>query len=147
MNDGEYPQPLIRTTEFRVPVLAGCKTARLRPVATLFAGTTLAQVETLVNVANVGDTDVTVQFEETDSYLNGPFNDIGPNMAVVHGGQQTTTLFPKHKYLQLKGTTGTGEVHVKLASQLKFDELGFAKNDGGYPSSLWKANYPPWTSL
>lgn len=149
---GEYPQPLQRTTEIRSPVIAGLVTARLRPVTAIISGTTIAgsnvpDSSTLATIKNQSNVTLTLQFQETNDYVNGPFNASGVSVTIAPRGQATTLLYPKSNYLELKGLTGTGAVSVQLSSQIQFDAIAFDKTDARDSSGLWNANYPAWSKL
>jgi hypothetical protein len=144
---GEYPQPLLRVTNVKIPVIDGCKTARLRAVQTLSSGTTFADASTQVLVKNTGNAQVSIQFQASNDYTNGPYTTLGGTVTVKPLGQATTTIFPNQKFLEVKGTSGTGAVDIQLSSQIRFDQLGFDRNDGSYPSSLWSGNLPGWSTL
>lgn len=144
---GEYAQPLTRNTEVRIPVIAGLVTSRLRSCVALANGTTFADSATQALIKNTGNTQVTLQFQETDDYVDGPFTATGGAVTIKPLGQVTTTIYPKQAYLELKGLTGTGAVNVRLSSQIQFKELAFDKTDGRSPSSLWQANLQSWSSL
>jgi len=143
---GEYAQPLTRTTEVRVPIIAGCVTARLRSLEFPTGGSE-TDADTQVLFKNTGDTQITVQFQETDDHVNGPFNHVGQSVTLIPGGQSTIDITPSLAFLELAGLSGTGEVNVRISSQIQFQELGFDKTEGRYPSSLWKADYPGWSTL
>jgi hypothetical protein len=142
---GEYPQPITRPTEIRVPAIAGFVTARLRPMHTVSNGTTFSDTNTQALIRNVGSTQVTVGFRESPDYTAGPFT-LLPQATLKPGGQTTLALFPKQKYLELRGLTGTGAVSVRLNSQIQFEELGFDKLDPN-ASGYQNANYAGWSTL
>jgi hypothetical protein len=144
---GEYPQPLLRTTNVKIPIVGGCVTGRLRSAHTLVSGSTPSDAATLVLVKNTSNAQVSIAFQNSDDYVNGPFTQVGGQMTVKPLGQATQTIYPKQKFLEVKGITGTGAVDIQLSSQIRFEELGFDRGDGSYPSSLWKANLESWNSL
>jgi hypothetical protein len=144
---GEYPQPLLRTTELRVPVIAGLVTGRLRSIQATFNGSTSSDQAVLVNVKNTGSASLTVMFSDTNDYVNGPFVQNGGVMTIAPLGNATNVIYPKLKYLEFIGVTGTGYAHVKLTSQLRFDECAFDRTEGRASALLWDDNQPGWSTL
>jgi hypothetical protein len=144
---GEYGQPTTRTTEVHAPVVNGLVTVRLRANGTLPQDNNDQLSTTQVRLVNSGLTDVTAKLRECDDYVNGPFTDLGTAQALVPGGQKTQTVYPKRQYMELAGTTGTGEVKMTVISQIRYDELGFAKTDGQYPQGITGSNVPGWSAL
>ena len=145
---GEYPNPQTRQTEVHAPVVNGLVTVRLRANGTLPQDTNDQLSATQVRLVNEGVTSVTAKLRECDDYVNGPFTNLGTPQALVPGGQTTQTVFPKRQYLELAGTTGTGEVKMTVISQVKYSELGFSKTDGQYPQGIvGTPNIPGWSAL
>lgn len=144
---GEYPQPMTRQTVVQAPVVNGLVTARLRSNGTLPQDASDQLSSTQVRFENTGAVAVTAKVRETDDYVNGPFTDLGTAQALVPGGQKTQTVFPRRKYLELAGTSGTGEVKMTVISQIRYDDLAFAKTDGQYPQGIVGSNIAGWSSL
>ena len=144
---GEYAQPLLRTTELRVPVIAGLVTGRLRAVSVGFNGSTTSNQAAFVNVKNTCATALTVKFSDTDDYINGPFTQDGGVMTIAPLGNASNVIYPDQKYLEFIGVTGTGYAHVKVSSQIQFEECAFDRTDGRASSLLWDAIQPGWSTL
>jgi hypothetical protein len=144
---GEYGQPLTRTTLVQAPVVNGLVTVRLRANGTLPQDSNDNLSATQVRLENTGAVSVSAKLRECDDYINGPFTNIGSTQALVPGGQVTQTIYPRRQYLELAGTTGTGEVKMTVISQIRYSELGFAKTDGQYPQGIVGSNVPGWSSL
>jgi len=146
-NPGEYGQPLIRTTEVHAPVVAGTKTVRLRANGTLPQDNNDPLSTTHVRVINSGGTVIGCQLQECDDYVNGPFTNIGSAMTIVPLGQKDQVIYPKRQYLEVKGLTGSGEIKMTIASQIRYSEMAFDKSDGQYPQGIVGNNIPGWSSL
>jgi hypothetical protein len=144
---GEYGQPLSRHTEVHAPVVSSLVTVRLRANGTLPQDSSDQLSSTQVRLINSGNVSVGAKLRETDDYVNGPFSDLGTTQTLVPGGQKLQTVFPRRQYLELVGTTGTGEVKMTVISQIRYEKLGFAKTDGQYPQGITNSNVPGWSSL
>lgn len=135
-NSGEYPMPLVRTTNVNIPIVSGYVTGRLRTEAVSVSGYGLNTA--MVVLENVGTTSFTVQMRETPHYVSGPFSNIGPAVALVPSGQKTLTITPIRDILEFRGVTGSGELRAQLSSQLRWEHMAFDKTETNYPSSLAK---------
>lgn len=146
---GEYGQPQTRHQEIRVPAVPSFTTARLEAVPTVSdLGTNQELYQTSVLLQNTGDKSVTVQLKQTDSWVSGPRENIGPAVELVPSGARSFTIYPDQKYLEL-WSSGTNSSTVRLAvdSRLRWSVLGFNRTDTNYPDVLWEADVPDAGSL
>lgn len=141
---GEYAQPLLRVTHVKTPIVNGCKTVRLRTNISSGTSTPDGQVQMLVK--NTGSSQVSLGVSQSNDYVNGPFTSIS-DITVAPAGQAQVVISPFQKFLEIRGTSGTGMVDIQLSSQIKFDRLAFDKSDVNYPQSLWAADLPGWSTL
>ena len=144
MYPGEYTQPIPRVTNLQIPVVASFVTGRLRAqemvsgAATgyIFGGSGYADNTTVAIVENVGLTSFTVQLQETtDRTVSGPRTVIAGPLTVVPDGRKTVTFIPTQQYLEVKSTSGDGQLRLQLQSKIRWDVLGFAKDDPFYPTT------------
>jgi len=145
---GEYPQPLLRTTNVKCPVVAGYVTARLQVQG---APGTIAVSgyadNTVMVLAQSAGSNCQFRLQQTNDYTSGPWEWLGVAQALVPGGQKTYTVTPRQKYIEVKGLAGTGAVNFQLSSRLKWDVLGFDKTDPFYPPFLWNAKTPTTSAV
>jgi hypothetical protein len=132
---GEYPQPLTRVTTLQCPVVSGYSTGRLKLQDIPVSGT--SDLLSHFTVENVGSTSVSVQLRASNS-TGGPWTNVGSSTALAIGGRSTFSATAPQRYIEVHGTSGSGEVRLQIASKLRWDELGFSKTDASYPTSLWQ---------
>lgn len=150
---GEYPQPLSRTGFVNCPIVTdgtASTTARLRAVNMSVTGTANWN-ENMVKffIENTGASACTVQVVNTsDRTSSGIRANVGSAISLAAGGHQTSVLYPTQQYLEVTGTSGNSTVRIQLESRLRWQELGFAKDDPYYPTALWKPiNEPTFAQL
>lgn len=144
---GEYPQPLIRTTNVQCPVVAGYVTARLQVQGNpKIALSGFVDNTTMVEVHNTGAANAAFFLLGTDDYISGPRENLitvnAGTASVVREGHTTLSIKPRHNYLEVKGFSGTSALRMQFSSRLKWDELGFDKTDPFYPPFLWNVKTP-----
>lgn len=147
----EYPQPLVRVTHVFCPVVNGYATARLRRQDPIFVSGSIGVSEDNANaqvtLKNQGSASVTVQLKQsyvtdppgTDSSGNpsGTRMNVGSAVALVPGGQKTLNVIPFQPFLEVYGTAGgPSNVHVQIASKVRWDAMAFDKSDTLYPAEL-----------
>ena len=138
MYSSEYAQPLPRKTTLQIPMVADHVTGRLR-AQEIYAGSGQNDYTTQVLVENTGLTQFIVQLQETNLRgISGARTTIGPAVTLVPGGRNTYTILPTKRYLEVTSTRGDGKLRMQLESQVRWDELGFAKDDPFYPVELWE---------
>ncbi len=160
---GEYPQPLIRTTNVQCPVVAGYVTARLQrqgelgQVVVAATGTATGTLSgfsdnlTMVSVHNTGPQNVAFFLQGCNDYISGPRENLitvnSGTASVVRDGHTTLAVYPRHTYLEVKGFSGTSAVRMQLNSRLRWDQMGFDKTDPFHPPFLWNNRNPLTTSV
>lgn len=146
MKPGEYSQPLPRKTFVQVPVISGYVASRLRRVDSVSPVISGGETNMLVTFENVGPTQFAVLLRETDDRsISGTRYNLMSAVSVVPGGQYTSQLTGGVRpFLEVfcTGTT-TGFLRLQIDSQTTWNELGFAKDDPFYPTSLWQAKVVP----
>lgn len=146
---GEYPQPLLRTTNVKSPVVAGYVTARLQvqgdPGTVAVSG--YADNTATILAENVGENTCAFRLQQTNDYTSGPWEWLGNAQSLVPQGRTTFTVVPRQKYVEVKGLTGTSVVHSQISSRLRWDILGFDKTDPVYPPFLWQAKSPTTSAV
>lgn len=145
---GEYPQPLVRTQIIQVPVVSGSVTARLEvhPDPVRISG--YENNTTLFTLENSGNTSFTMQLKETDDRtVSGARSNIGAAVTLVPLGERTLSLIPSKKYLEVWGTSGDGRLRMQIASKLRWNVLGFNKDDFGYPRRISEPGGVPTPDL
>lgn len=155
INPGEYPQPLLRTTNVQCPVVSGYITARLQVQGDLVHSATADTLvesgyvdnTTLVTVENTGQNSFSMQLLGTNDYTSGPRENVGAVQTLVPLGRTMYSVTPRHTYLEVKGITGTSALRMQLSSRLRWDELGFDKTDPFYPAPLWNVKNPIATAV
>lgn len=155
INPGEYPQPLVRTTNVQCPVVGGYYTARLQVQGDLVHSATADGLNesgyvdntTMVVVENTGQNAFTMQLVGTNDYTSGPRENVGAAKTLVPLGRTTYSVVPRHTYLEVRGLAGTSTLRMQLSSRLKWDELGFDKTDAFYPPFLWNVKNPIATAV
>jgi hypothetical protein len=129
-----------------VPVISGYVTSRLY-ATDWFAPTISGTPETtaLVTFENVGNTQFSVLLRETDDRsVSGTRYNLMGAVAVVPGGQKTSSITNRRPYMELYCTgTTTGNLRMQIDSQRQWNELGFAKDDPYYPPQLFQAKEVP----
>jgi hypothetical protein len=149
---GEYPQPLIRTTNVQCPVVAGYVTARLQVQGNPKIATSgFVDNTTLVEVHNTGQQTAAFFLLGTDDYVSGPRENLitvnAGTASVVRDGHTTLSIRPRHNYLEVKGFSGTSAMRMQFSSRLKWDVLGFDRTDAFYPPGLYTAKSPLTTAV
>lgn len=145
---GEYPQPLLRTTNVQCPVVSGYVTARLQVTGEpKISISGFVDNTTQVTVTNTGENTVAMRLQGTDDYASGPREWVGAAQSLVPKGRTAYSVTPRHTYLEVVGQSGTSTVHLQLSSRLKWNELGFAKTDPFYPPFLYQAKSPLTTAV
>jgi len=147
---GEYPQPLVRTTNVQCPVVGGYITARLQvqgdltqsATASTLTGSGYVDNTTMVTVENTGLNTFSMQLLGTNDYTSGPREDVGTIKTLVPNGRTVYSVVPRHTYLEVKGVSGTAALRMQLSSRLRWDALGFDKTDPFYPPQLVNAKNP-----
>ena len=140
---GEYPQPLLRTTNVQVPVIGGYVTSRLQVMGEpVQPASGWVENTTMVVMENTGAQAVTVRLQGCNDYVSGPREWVGAAQTVVPSGRTSYSVTPRHTYLEIKGISGTSAVRMQLSSRLKWNELGFDKTDPFYPPVLFNAKNP-----
>jgi hypothetical protein len=147
---GEYPQPLIRTTNVQCPVLGGYITARLQVQGNPVHSATgdglnesgYVDNTTMVVVENTGRNTCAMRLLGTNDYTSGPRENVGAAQTLVPSGRVSYNVVPRHTYLEVSGLSGTTTLRMQLSSRLRWDELGFDKTDAFYPPSLVSAKNP-----
>lgn len=137
MFPGEYPQPALRLTTVQVPMVSGYATARLRWQGSPVSGYgNRVEHTTQVLVENTGLNPFTVQLQETDDRsVSGARTNLGAATALVASGRHQFSVTPSQAYLEAWCTAdGPGELKLQLASQLRWDILGFSDDDPFYPT-------------
>lgn len=87
-----------------------------------------------VIVENVGDTNFTVQLTETsDRTISGTRDNLGSAYALVPGGRRVYNVLPVKEYVEVKSTSGDGQLRLQLESKLRWNQLGFNDDDPFYP--------------
>lgn len=147
MYPGEYPQPLSRKTVVQCPVVSGYVAARLQ-AQEYHAPVVSGYSETAVQATfqNVGNTWIEVQLRETsDASITGTRYNLGDAVMLCPGGHAVKQMtFGKRKYLEVLCTgTTTGALKLELDSQARWTEMGFAKDDPYFATSLWQAKAYP----
>jgi len=148
-NAGEYVATP-RKTLFQCPVIAGYTTGRLVSSATLSSGT-IANTLMMGFFENESNVAVSVQLQQcNDRTPTGTRTNVGAVVALAAYGQKTVTFQPTQQYLEVNGTSGTGNIRLTLDGQVKYSECAFSKDElagtGGqfYPIQVWgPANLPP----
>ena len=83
-----------------------------------------------VIVENVGDTQFTVQLTETsDRTISGTRDTLGSAYTLVPGGRRTYNVIPVKEYVEVKSTSGDGQLRMQLQSKLRWNQLGFSDDD------------------
>jgi len=149
---GEYPTPLIRTTNVQCPVVAGYVTARLQVQgAPLISASGWTDNLTTVNLHNTGANAASIFLQGTDDYVSGPRENLitvhAGTVAIARDGHTSLTVYPRHTFLEVKGFSGTTTLRMQLSSRLRWDQLGFDKTDAFYPPFLWNNKNPITTSV
>lgn len=150
INPGEYPQPLVRTTNVQCPVVSGYITARLQVQGDLVHSATADGLSesgyvdntTMVVVENTGAQSFTMQLLGTNDYTSGPRENVGAVKTLVPLGRTTYSVVPRHTYLEVRTLSGTSALRMQLSSRLRWDQLGFDKTDPFYPPVLVNAKNP-----
>lgn len=147
MYPGEYPQPLPRKTVVQCPVVSGYVAARLQaqeyyaPVVSGYPETAV-----LATFENVGGTWISVRLRETsDASITGTRYNLGDAVMLCPGGHVAKQMtFGTRKFLEVYCTgTTTGALKLQLDSQQRWTEMGFAKDDPFFATSLWQAKAIP----
>jgi len=150
---GEYPQPNVRRTNLKIPVVAGYTTGRLRaqwdaiPLAS--PGQTTNYVMAEIHNRSAGTTAGTVvlQFNAaTNISSSGARTPIGSPISIVRGGQTSVFFEITQPYIEVACVSATGqnqagEVDIQISSQIKFDDIDFLRSEAIYPQQLWAAPF------
>jgi hypothetical protein len=145
---GEYPQPLVRTTNLKCPVVGGYVTARLQLQGTGTTAVSGYADNTVMVVAENTGSNVQFRLQQTNDYTSGPWEWLGNAQSLVPQGHLTYTVNPRSKYLEVKGMAGTSAgVNFQLSSRLRWDILGFDKTDPVYPPFLYNARTPTTSAV
>lgn len=132
---GEY-NPTDRPTVVNTVVVANNVTARLQTQHDIVDQANRVENLTEVTLENQGDTAITIQLQETaDKSATGSRANVGAAQALVVGGTVKYVVYPTKKYLEIKSTSGNGNVKVTLNSKIRWQQLAFAKTDTFYPTS------------
>jgi hypothetical protein len=150
MYPGEYVQPLVRNTLVQCPVVSGYVTARLQAqdISTPPATSGLPSSVALL-FENVGNTMFSVVVNQTnDRSVSGTRYKLdgftGTAVSLVPGGQAGVTADTRMNYLEVYCTgTTVGQLRLQIASQRRWTEMGFSKDDPFYPPQLFQAKTIP----
>src|SRR5215831_9264541 len=147
---GEYGQPLLRVTKLECPMVAGKVTARLQVGGLVHSATSdgltgsgYVDNNVQVTVENTGVNTVALQLIGTNDYVSGPRENVGPAKTINVRGRTVYNVTPRHTYLEVWATTGTGHLRMQLSSRLRYSELGFDERDPNYPLPLWSPKLKP----
>lgn len=137
---GEYGQPLGRTQIIHCPVVPGSVTARFE-VQSL--PKTADDELTIAIVENDCDVAAGVQFKECDEHVSGASRtNVGSALSIVPGGVDSVSISPSKRYLEVWGTNSAREVNshvrIQLQSKMRWNILGFNKDDAQYAKVLWQ---------
>ena len=147
-NSGDYTSPLVRKTFVSIPIVTnGTQSVTGRFRAQNLTGGTFSGDKVFATLHNTGNASITVEFQETDDRRTGVRTTVGTPVTLVPGAQDTQTLQLTKEFLEVKGTSGESYLRLQLESRIRWDDLGFAKDDPFYPTKLWKANVPSYSSL
>ena len=130
MRAGDYIQPLVRVTNAAGTIVSGYVGIRLSTADSLNAATNANQL----TLQNVGTTSFSLQLMGAADHSPGASRtNVGSAIALVPNGYQVVSASPTLKYLEVWGTSGTGQLKMQLASVNRWNNLAFSKVDTSYP--------------
>jgi hypothetical protein len=142
MYPGEYPT-LVRSSFWNGPVVASKVTGRLRRQYYTGASGFDGQQHQIL-CANTGATNFTLQLRQTNSYVSGPWVNVGAATAMTPHGEAVINAEIINKYLEVTSTSGSGELRLQIQSKVRWDVMAFSKTDADdslsavtYPDELW----------